>query len=650
MGPAYRDELRRFAPHEGTEFMLERDQGPDGSTVYRAYYIETAQQLTGKAIANAHIDYDNMSRPQIALEFNRAGRRRFAQVTRDYAPRGEKNRDSDAGRQLAIILDGTLYSAPEIRTEIPNGRAEITGRFSVTEATRLSNVLRTGSLPAPVRIVEERTVDPSLGRDSIRSGVRAAAVGGVIVVAFMMAYYLLAGVIADIALLLDILILPLGAVLVSGFLGVLTRTSTGGAGQAALPTLTLPGIAGIVLTIGMAVDANVLIFERIREEQRTGKKLGAAISAGYEKAFSTIVDANLTTLLTAVIMFWKGSGPVRGFAITLSAGILVSMFTAIVFTRQLFDLLAAKTRLSSVRMMAWVRDTSIDFLGKRKVAAVFSILLIAVTWTLFAVRGEANFGIDFVGGSSLTIGFDEKQPVETVRAALAAAGVGEANIQYQRPHGSAGTGADEILVVKVPFQDGAAASATITGQFAASGYRVLQEDSVGPQIGTELKRKGVVALLWSFVGIILYISWRFEFAFAAGAIAALLHDALITVGIFCLLGRQLSMPMIAAVLTIVGYSVNDTIVVFDRIREDLKLLRGRKYSEIANLSINQTLGRTLLTSVTTLLSVLALLIFGGGAINDFALMLFIGILVGTYSSIFIATPVVLLWHPDRKKA
>ncbi len=649
--PASREEIRRFAPREGAELMLQRDELDDGSIVHRPTYVETAPQMTGEAVSSARLEYGPMGQPKILLELNAMGRRRFAQVTRDYAPRGERNRDSDTGRQLGIVMDGRLYSAPVIRQEILGGNAEITGAFTVQEAQRIVNVLLTGALPVPVRIVEERTVSPSLGRDAIRSGVNASLIGGTAVILFMLLYYTVAGVIANLALALVLIMLPLAMVIVSGFMGVLT--GTGGAGTAGmLPTLTLPGIAGIVLTLGIAVDANVLIFERIREEQASGKRLLAAIPAGYEKAFSTIFDSNVTTLLAALIMFWQGSGPVRGYAVTLSAGILVSMFTAIVVTRLFFEQIAQRTRLSRLRMRNWVGTPNIDFLGKRRVALAASVLLLAATWSVFVVRGRANFGVDFLGGSAFTVAF-RGTPAERVaegdlREALGAQGIGDTSIQYQAV--LAGE-ADmrEMLTVRVPFEDGATAREVLESALPGTLYEIVQQDEVGPQVGRELQRRGLFALLWAMAGIILYISWRFEFSFAIGAIAALLHDALLAIGIFCLLGRQLSMPMIAAVLTIVGYSVNDTIVVFDRIREDLKLMRGRRYSEIANISINQTLSRTLLTSGTTLLTVTALFVLGGGAINDFALMLLIGVLVGTYSSIFVATPVVLFWHPDSAR-
>jgi len=387
----------------------------------------------------------------------------------------------------------------------------------------------------------------------------------------------------------------------------------------------------------------------MREEWKVGKSISGSINAGYNKAFSTILDANVTTLLTAIILFWQGSGPIRGFAVTLSAGILVSMFIVLVMTRLFFNTMADSNMLKSLKMMSipFLQNANFNFLGARKIAGIVSIAVILGTWGLFFSKGNDNFGVDFTGGSVITFEFDQKQDIETVRGAMTEAGFPNANIAYQ-----ASLDGQEFLEVKIGVTGDDAeteADKALTAIKQLPGnYVDVKNDSVGSQIGSELKRKGMWAIFWSLIGIIIYISIRFEFAFAMGAIIALGHDVLITVGIFCALGNELSMPIIAALLTIVGYSVNDTIVVFDRIREDLKLVHGKSYQEIANLSINQTLSRTILTSLTTLITVVALLVVGGGAVKDFALALTIGILVGTYSSVFVATPVVLLWHKEEK--
>ncbi len=647
MTRSFREKLSRFGQKRGAEFMLEKDSLRDGSVVYRPVYVEIRNQLDGSSLKNAGVEYNPQNnQPYITLQFNNKGAERFGKVTAAYGPNGDSNIGSETGRRLAVILDGTLYCAPTINEPIYGGSAQITGMFTVDEAMKISNALRAGSLKAPLEIIQKSEVDPSLGHDAIQSGMTATLYGGAAVLLFMGAYYLLAGAIADLSLLLVMVLLPFGMWFASGVFGLFAAEAGAKPG---LPVLTLPGIAGIVLTIGMAVDANVLIFERIREELAAGKGLLGAITSGYSKAFSTILDANVTTLLTAAILFWQGSGAIRGFAVTLSAGILVSMLVVLVFTRLFLETLAEKTPLQSLRMLSIIRrGTRIDFVGKRTIALSLSAAVIVISGFFFIQKGEANFGIDFTGGSSYLFRFAQAPAVEDVRSTLTEAGVEDVVIQYQRSLG-ADTQRGGTLEIKADVDQGETVLTAMKNSYADAGIQEAGEEKIGAQVGEELKKKGITAIAVAMLGIILYISIRFEFAFAVGAIAAVLHDVLITVGLYCLFGRQLSLPIVAALLTIVGYSVNDTIVVFDRIREDIGLMKGKaSYREIANLSINQTLARTLLTSLTTLLTVTMLLLFGGGAINDFALALFIGIFVGTYSSIFVATPVVLLWHKEKK--
>ncbi|MFC1497835.1 protein translocase subunit SecD [Verrucomicrobiota bacterium] len=651
MDDEYLERLKNFhVPDRGCEFLLEKDEMAD-RTVYRPHFVRIRRELTGEYLKDAAVDFRGLGQPVVTLSFNSEGASKFAKITKAYCPGGTKNTGSDL-RQLAIVLDGTLYSAPTIRTEIIGGNAEISGNFTRDQANFLCNILKAGSLPAPVKIVEKRFVAPSLGADSIKSGMHAIIYGGICVILFMLVYYLACGIVANLALLLNMILLPLGMIVAAGFLGIFASNTTGSVTK--LPVLTLPGIAGILLTIGMAVDANVLIFERLREELRTGKRFWSAITAAYDRAFVTIVDANLTTLLTGIILFIFGSGPIRGFAVTLCAGILVSMFTALVVTKLFFGVMESSMKIKTLKMLTIIKDTAIDFVGKRKIAAFLSVVLIVASCGTMITRGIKSpgeiFGIDFTGGSSVSFTFDNKEPVESVRNMLNNTGIKEVYPQYQKEM----DGSDEFLMVRIgpdlingekPVE--IAKSALLTG-FPEAGFKISQEDEVGPQVGAELKKKAIWAIVWALVGIIVYISIRFEFGFAIGAIAALMHDVLITAGIYSLCGRQLSLPVVAALLTIVGYSVNDTIVVFDRIREDLKVARNKSFKEICNLSLNQTLRRTLLTSLTTLITVVMLLVFGGGAINDFALALFIGVIAGTYSSIFVATPVVLLWHRDKK--
>ena len=637
--------LKRFGGKRGADFMLSRDSLRDGSTVYRPFYVELRSQLTGSALKSAGVEYHPQNnRPYITLQFNSDGAERFAKVTAAYAPNGENNVGNPMGRSLAVILDGTLYSAPTINEAIYGGNAQITGSFTVDEAQKLANALRAGSLRAPLEIIQKSEIDPSLGRDAVQSGLRATIYGSVAVFVFMIAYYCLAGVVADISLVLLMILLPLGMWFTSGVLGLFAPEGS----QPGLPVFTLPGIAGIALTIGMAVDANVLIYERMREEMADGKSVLGAITAGYEKAFSTIFDSNITTLLVAVILFWQGSGAIRGFAITLAAGIIISMLIVLVFTRLILETMAEVFKLKTMRMFSILpRQPKIDFIGKRAPAIGLALIIIVGSWIVFAFKGEQNFGIDFTGGTSYQFQFEQSPDVGDVRTVLDNAGI-DATIQYQRAFGDS---VANSLEIKVSFENGDAALETMKTEFASAGISVVGEEKIGPQIGSELKRKGVVSIISAMIGIIIYLSIRFEFSFAVGAIAALLHDVFITVGIYCLLGRQLNLTIIAALLTVVGYSVNDTIVIFDRVREDIKMSHGhekRSFREIANLAVNQTLSRTILTSVTTLITVASLLVFGGGAINDMALALFIGMTVGIYSSVFIALPVVMLWHKEKK--
>lgn len=641
-----RKRVAAFQAPAGYELLLEKVRRSE-QDFFRPAFVSRRAELKGESIANAGIDYDRVQRPVVMMRFDSRGGKRFATLTADYAPGGAKN-PGNRLRQLAIVLDGTLYSAPTIREPIYGGSAQIEGSFTLREAQDLALVLRAGALPAPVVLLEERTVDPTLGKDSVASGRRATLIGCAATMLFMIAYYSLAGVVANLALLMNLLLLPVGLIVTGGFLSLLANT--GAASGISLPTLTLPGIAGIALTIGMAVDANVLIYERMREEQQAGKRFKFIVDAGYNKAFSAIFDANITTLLTSVILFWQGTGPIRGYAVMLTAGVIVSMYTALMVTRMVFDQLA-RTGIQQLRMLQFFRQSQIDFARLSKPCMVLSILVIVATWALFVQRGKANFGVDFLGGASITFQFDTKVSPDQIRSALEAGGIRNAGIQYQKAALVEGQEAvREYLEIKTDFANGKAASDVVQRDFAANGYRVIREDSVGPQIGRELQRKAIIATLLAMLGLIAYVSIRFELPYAVGAVVAVFHDVLVAVGVFTLFGGQLDLSMVAAVLTIIGYSVNDTIVIFDRIRENLKLHPGKSFREIANMSINQTLSRTLLTTLATLFTVISLLLFGGGAIYEFSFLLFVGMLAGVYSTIMIATPIVMFWRRNDKAA
>ena len=419
-------------------------------------------------------------------------------------------------------------------------------------------------------------------------------------------------------------------------------------------TLTLPGIAGIILTIGMAVDANVLIFERIREELRTGKTVRAAIDSGYGRAFRTILDANVTTLITALVLYQFGTGPIRGFALTLSIGIFASMFTALIMTRGVFDFITNRWSIQNLSIgKSTLKDLKIRFVEVRRWAFLGSAGVIALGLISLGIHRGPNLSIDFEGGTLLEMHFDPAVSVGDVREALRKVDVDGKTVDLSRSEIKQFGNPKDILIriERVGENEETVSDAVKTTLHQAFPEHtkdrktwLRREADVGPKIGAEMKGKAIWAIIWAMLGILVYISWRFEFRFAVAAIVALFHDVLITVGVFSLLDHEISLAVVAALLTIVGYSLNDTIVVFDRIREDLRIFRREKYRTIINRSINETLSRTLITSLTTLAVVLALLILGGEVIGDFALALFLGVMVGTYSSVFVASPILVEWH------
>lgn len=575
--------------------------------------LEQKAILSGDSLVDARMEWGSMQiAPYVSFTLDSKGARKFARVTKN-----------NIGKRLAIVLDGKVKSAPSIESEIPAGRGQISGRFSEDEAADLALILRTGALPAPIEIEEERTVGAALGEDSIRQGIRSVLVGAALVALFMAIYYLLAGLIANFALCLNLIII----------LGVLAYPRLGAA-------LTLPGIAGIVLTIGMAVDANVLIFERIREEFKLGKTMRLAISSGYQKALYTIVDANVTTLIAALILFQFGTGPVKGFATTLTIGILASMFTALVATRLVFDFISLGTVVKKLPMLQFFRQPKFNFIDKRKIAYFVSLSILVVGIVSLSVRGRENLGIDFAGGTLQEFRFEKDISADQVRAALGEINLGNSPIQqYQDKR-------DILIRTNADTADNIIEK--FKSNFPDNNFQILRIEKVGPAVGKDLTSKAIKALFFALIGICIYISLRFEFRFALAAIIALLHDVLISAGLLSLTGREFSVPVVAALLTVVGYSINDTIVVFDRIRENSRLMRKANYKEIVNVSLNQTLSRTVITSLTTLLVVLSLFFLGGSVINDFAFVLLIGIIVGTYSSIFVAAPLLVDWQKKRR--
>lgn len=584
--------------------------------------LEKEPQLTGQAIKNAHVRFDQstFNEPMVALEFNPEGAKRFAKITAE-----------NIGRRLAIVLDGKLQSAPRIKEAIPSGEAVITGRFTVEKASDLALVLRVGALPAPMHIEEERTIGPLLGQDSINKGLRATVIGLVSVLIFMSIYYVFSGLVAVTALLLNLLI-------ILGGLGLLPILFPG-----ISATLTLPGIAGIVLSLGMAIDANVLINERIREELSSGKSLASAITWGYKRAFSAILDSNLTTLIAAFLLFQFGTGPIRGFAVTLTIGLIASMFTAIVVTRIILESLVSLKILKSLPMLRLVGSTNIDFIAKRKIFYFLSLLVIVIGLILYFARGEGAYGIDFAGGQIHEYRFKQPVAVENIRSTLKEMGLADAYIQQFKDD-------PRTILIRTATSVEQDIFREFTGKFPDEKIEILRIENVGPVAGRYLKTKAIKALFWSLIGILAYVGLRFKhFNFAVAGVLALFHDVLIALGFMVFTHRPIDLLTVTAFLTIAGYSINDTIVIYDRVRENSRLLKRAGLYELINLSVNQTLGRTILTSGVILLVVLALFLFGGEILNNFAFALIIGFISGTYSTVFIVSPLVLAWSRTNRR-
>ncbi len=574
--------------------------------------VEKRAEITGADLINAFVKFDQSSfnQPTVSIAFNREGAKKFARIT-----------GNNVGARLAIVLDGNVKSAPVIKERIPSGEGVIQGRFSPDEANDLSIILRAGALPAPVIIEEERTVGPLLGLDSIQSGVKAIIIGALLVCAFMSIYYLLAGVVSVLALILNF-------VIILGVMGYFHFT------------LTLPGIAGLILILGMAVDANVLIYERIKEELRTGKTIRSAISTGYSKALSAIIDSNLTTLIAAILLFQFGTGPIRGFAMTLTIGIFASLFTALVVTRTIFQLFALSPNFKTLKMLNWIHDTKIDFIGKRKVCYGISLVIVMVGLVVFGARGTKNFGVDFTGGTLQQIQF--RNPIDIARIRTVISGLGLKNASIQEMAGNR-----EVLIRTSEDAD-VKINAALKSSITDNSFELMRVERVGPSVGKLLRKNAIRALVFGLFGILVYISFRFKhWEYGLAGVIALFHDVIIVIGAMAITGREFDLTVVAAILTVAGYSINDTVVIFDRIRENMRLLRKITFSDLINLSINQTLGRTVFTTLTTLFTATALFIWGGIVLNNFAFCLIVGFLSGIYSTIFIASPLILLWQKRR---
>jgi SecD/SecF fusion protein len=599
----------------GYEVLAEdREDHASGQINTYYYVVKRLPEMSGEGVEDATARVDEYGRYQIHLSFNDAGKKQFADVT-----------TANVGRQLAIVLDGKLSSAPNINEPITGGTAQITGNFSQREALGLANVLN-NPLDVPLVVKEQYEVGPTLATDAIASGKLAFIISTLLTIGFVVIFYTLGGLIAAIGMGINVVV-------------TLAVMSSFGA------TLSMPGIAGIVLTLAMSVDSNILIFERMKEELKLGKSLPSALEAGFDKAWSAIIDSNVTTLMVAAIMAWLGTGPVKGFGVTLAIGIFTTMFSAVVVTKLLMEFLIIPGVIKKLPMFSILQNTRFDFLKHAKPAFIISWVIVLLSVGYVAFKGKEVYGIDFVGGDTVTLSYGQRLDVGELRKAAEAGGFKDAVFTYQKQIGS-----DlEVLKATTRFDEGAPLVAKLQQTFPQAKLVSLGETRIGPSVGAEIQANAFWSIFWALVLILIYVAFRFEIGYGIGAVVSTLHDLLITIGLFVVFGREFNASMVAAILLIAGYSINDTIVVFDRIREELRLNPETKLRELINRSLNLTLSRTVITGGTTLLTATTLLLVTSGEVNDIAFTLLIGVITGTFSSLFIACPVFYWWHKGDRK-
>lgn len=619
----YLEDPKSFRVPSGYELMKTQEFRAGEKPLIQYFFVDRHVAMDGKNITMAMPTRDQFGQRKIALRFNLQGAEDFGRIT-----------SNNIGRSLAIVLDGKLYCAPRIQGAITGGSAEISGSFTEDEAKSIADALVSGGFPFQIKVNAVFDTDPQLGKSNVKNGVWVGIIGMVLVSLFMVIYYHASGLIAVAALLLNI-VLVLGAM------------------AAFNCTLTLPGIAGIVLTIGMAVDANVLVYERIREELASGKGLQNAVDRGYGKAFSAVLDANVTTLITSLILMNVGTGAIKGFAITLSIGILTSLFTALFVTRLVYDYLFRYFNLSKISMMTLWDRLDINFIGKWRISAVIVGLLTVVLIAAAVIKGKENLSVDFTGGTVVTFSYAKQIPQESIEKTLRESGFKQTRVTYKFNIG-AGESANKVeILIRGDQTSGNSDSSPmdrvrkiLDKKYPEAKFSNGLESSIGGLIGNEFKKAAAIAILLSMIGIGLYISLRYEWTFALAATLALVIDVIMVMAVFLAMGRTISLTVVAALLTVIGYSVNDKVVVFDRIRENLSLGISRSFRQVVNTSINQCLSRTLITSITTFITVLVLFVGGGVAINDFVLIMMLGVILGTGSSIFVAAPLLCLWHKE----
>jgi len=625
------DAIRKFFPVDVKFAYTVKPYDSDGKFVQLVALKSDrngAPAMEGDVVTDAVQTFGQFaSSAEVSMEMNAEGAKQWKRLTAE-----------NIGKSVAIVLDGYVYSYPTVQAEIAGGRSQITGNFTVNEAKDLANILKSGKLPAPARIIEEAIVGPSLGEEAISSGLTSFMFALLLVLAYMIFYYNGAGLVSSIALLANIFFI----------FGVLASLGA---------VLTLPGIAGIILTIGMSVDANVLIYERIREELRNGKGLRLAISDGYNNAYSSIIDANVTTLLTGIILYTFGTGPIKGFATTLIIGILTSLFAAIFITRLVISsrLNKGKTISFSTKLTEGAfKNINIDFIGKRKRFYILSSVIILLGVGSLVTKG-LNYGVDFVGGRSYVVRFDETVDNEALRSALAEVFVNEDGLHYTPQVKTFGNDNQVKITTSFMIESNEISTDEIVESKLSEGlattgsqYEIMSSQKVGPTIADDIKDAAVWSVFFSLLVIFLYILVRFrKWQFSLGAVVAVFHDVLIVLSIFSIFygilpfSLEIDQAFIAAILTIIGYSLNDTVVVFDRVREYMNNNKKKGVHELINGALNSTLSRTINTSLTTFFVLLVIFIFGGEVIRGFMFALMVGVVVGTYSSLFVASPIML---------
>jgi SecD/SecF fusion protein len=585
------------------------EQDATGKEVHSQIVVARQVSISGKHLVRASRGIAALGASVVEFQLDDVGTKQMADMCEQFP-----------GRRMAIVLDREVQSAPTLPTDrdryIRNGQGEISGaNMTPTECEELASVME-NPLENPIRMLDEHSVDASLGADSIRSGLRAGLLALLLVVTFMVIYYRVSGFIAVLALAVNLVLL----------FGLLAQFHF---------TLTLPGIAGIVLTIGMAVDANVLIYERIRDELANGKPARTAIDTGFERAFSAIFDSNTTTLIPAMVLAYLGTGPLRGFAVTLVLGIVANLFSALVVSRNAFDWILSTSARPNLSMMQFIKSPRIDFLKLRGLGLAFSLSILVAGALAVKSRGESLLGVDFKGGDAVTMTYKEKIDIGQLQQALLSSGLRDVNLQYA-------SGGSPALFLETERDQSEHAVQVLNQNFPQAGFVGGASESIGAQVGGEMKQKAMTALLLGLFGILVYAAIRFEWSYALAAAVGQLHDVLIALSIMAVLGRELTLPLVGALLTIAGYSINDKIVVFDRIREGARLREKGSFYEVINRSLNLTLARTIITGFTCLLATFALVLFGGPVIHDFSLTMFIGIMSGIYSSHFIS-PGIAWW-------